>query len=194
MSSRYVEPQASRIVHERIEGVEQLRIRMRRNWFVVLFLCFWISIWTTGGASAMHQLVQHPNAFLVFWLGGWALGELFAAATIASQLAGSEIIRVVGRDLEISTGVGPLRWRRLYRGDLIRYLDSSDPNPMGWPGWSQVNGVRNGPFGKVRSGAIKFDYGSETIYAAASVDEAEGRDIVDWLRPKLPRSATDTSI
>lgn len=42
--------------------------------------------------------------------------------------------------------------------------------------------------------AAKFDYGAETIYAAGGVDEADGRTIVDWLRPRLPRSATDVTI
>ena len=189
MSSRYFEPESNRFVRERVDGVEQLRIRMRRNWFVLLFLVFWICGWTVGGVSAMTEVARHSNAFLVFWVGGWALGELFAAGTIASQLAGSEIIRVIGRDLEISVGLGKLRWRRLYRGDQIRYLDSSDPNPTGWPwgGTHQVN-----PF-KPKWGSIKFHYGARTVYAASSVDEAEGRMIVDWLRPKLPRSATEAS-
>jgi hypothetical protein len=195
MSSYYVEPRESRFVRERIEGVEQIRIPVRRNWFVLLFLSFWICGWTVGGLAAMSQLRQDFDWFLVFWLGGWLLGWVFAATTISSQLAGSEIIRVAGRDLEISVGVGPLRRRRLYRGDRIRNLDSSDPNPMGW-GWWQGAGVSRSPFGvfgKPQQGALKFDYGAETIYAASSADEAEGRMIVDWLKPKLPRSATDLS-
>jgi hypothetical protein len=188
MGTRYVEPRECRFVQERVDGAEQIRIPMRRNWFVLLFVGFWICGWTVGGIAAMYEVATEPNAFLIFWLGGWAIGWLFAAATIASQIGGSEIIRVIGHDLEVSIGVGGLRWRRLYRGDHIRFLGSSDPNPMGWP-WrtSQVN-----PF-RPRWGAIKFDYGAQTIYAASSADEAEGRMIVDWLRPKLPRSATETA-
>jgi len=186
MGTRYIEPQSSRFLQERVDGVEQIRIPMRRNWFVLLFIGFWICGWTVGGIAAIYQVSQNFDWFLIFWLGGWALGWVFAAATIASQIAGSEIIRVVGRDLETSIGVGKLRWRRLYRGDHIRNLRSSDPNPMGWPFRVQ----QTNPF-RPRAGAIKFDYGSQTVFAASSAEEAEGRMIVDWLRPKLPRIATD---
>ena len=58
---------------------------------------------------------------------------------------------------------------------------------MGWPFRAQRM-----PFpGMTQSGSIKFDYGAKTIRAAGSVDEAEGRMILDWLRPKLPASASD---
>ena len=106
MSTRYIEPQSCRFIQERIDGVEQIRLPMRRNWFVLVFLSFWICGWTVGGIAAMVMVATNPQAFIIFWLGGWAIGWLFAAGTIASQLAGSEIIRVVGRDLETSIGVG----------------------------------------------------------------------------------------
>jgi hypothetical protein len=186
MGVRYIEPQSSRFVQERIEGIEQIRIPMRRNWFILLFVGFWICGWTVGGIAAIYQVSQNFNWFLIFWLGGWALGWVFAAATICSQIAGSEIIRVVGRDLETSVGVGTIRWRRLYRGEDIRHLTSSDPNPMGWPfRFQQTSLIRP------RSGAIKFDYGSQTIFAASAAEEAEGRKIVDWLKTRLPRVAGD---
>jgi hypothetical protein len=189
MGTRYVEPQSGRCIREQVNGVEQIRIPMRRNWFLLLFIGFWICGWTVGGVAAMYEVSEHFDLFLVFWLAMWALGWLYAAATLGSQIAGSEVIRVVGRDLEISIGIGKLRWRRLYRGDHIRFLDSSDPNPMGWPfRFQQTNIFRP------RAGAIKFDYGSQTIYAASSADEAEGRTIVDWLRPRLPRSATEAAV
>jgi hypothetical protein len=188
MQSRYIEPEASRFRREIVEGIEQIRIPMRRNWFVLLFIGFWICGWTVGGIAAMTEVAKNPEAFLIFWLGAWALGWIFAAATIASQIGGSEIIRVVGGDLEISDGVGTLRRRRLYRGDHIRRLIGSDPNPMGFPFRFGSNQL---PFARPRQGAIKFDYGAQTIYAANSIDEAEGRMIVTWLSPKLPRSAAE---
>lgn len=187
MVTRYVEPHSARFVQERVDGAEQIRIPMRRNWFVLLFVAFWICMWTIGGFAAMYELSQHFDLFLVVWLAMWALGWCFAAATIGAQIAGSEIIRVAGRDLEISIGVGKLRWRRMYRGDKVRNLRSSDPNPWGFP-WR----MPAMPF-STRMGAIKFDYGARTIAAAASVDEAEGRMIVDWLKPRLPRSASEAA-
>jgi hypothetical protein len=170
-----------------VDGVEQIRIPVRRNWFVLLFVSFWIVMWTLGGGVAMYQAVTTHDLFLLVWLCFWALGWCFAAATIASQVAGSEVIRVVGRDLELGIGVGKLVWRRRYRSDHIRNLSSSDPNPWGMP-WRMPQPL---PIGRWSRGAIKFDYGARTIYAATSAEEAEGRMIVDWLAPKLPRSATE---
>lgn len=186
MRSRYVEPHAPRFLRERVDGVEQIRIPLRRSWLVLLFLGFWICGWTVGGIAAIHQVLRDFDWFLIFWLGGWAVGWIFAARSILSQIAGSEIVRVVGRDLETSVGIGRLRWRRLYRGDRIVNLSSSDPNPMGLP----LRAPQANPF-RPRSGAIRFDYGSRTVFAASSAEEAEGRLIVDWLRPRLPRRATE---
>jgi hypothetical protein len=188
MGTRYIEPQSRRFVEEHVEGFQQIRIPMRRNWFILLFMGFWLCGWTVGGFAAIHEVTQDFSWFLMFWLGGWALGWVFAAATISSQIAGSEILRVVRGDLETSVGIGKLRWRRLYRGDHIRDLRSSDPNPMGWPfRLQQTNPIRP------RAGAIKFDYGSQTVFAASSAEEAEGKVIVAWLKSRLPRSATDES-
>ncbi|MFL6727970.1 MAG: hypothetical protein ACJ8FS_15875 [Sphingomicrobium sp.] len=187
MSSRYVEPQECRFIRERVDGVEQLRIPMRRNWFVLIFLSVWLTFWTFGGIAAGAGAVTDGNLFVAVWLVFWAFGWVFAATTIALQIGGSEIIRVIGRDLEISIGAGRWRRRKLYRGDRIRNLQTSDPNPMGWPFRAQRM-----PFpGMTQSGSIKFDYGAKTVRAAGSVDEAEGRMILDWLRPKLPASASE---
>ena len=64
-------------------------------------------------------------------------------------------------------------------------MQSSDPNPFGWPIRQPANPLR------ARAGALKFDYGAQTLFAASSADEADGRQIVIWLAPKLPRTATE---
>jgi hypothetical protein len=38
MGTGYVEPQSSCFFQERIDGVDQIRIPMRRNWFILIFL------------------------------------------------------------------------------------------------------------------------------------------------------------
>src|SRR5256885_11426524 len=97
------------------------------------------------------------------------------------------MLKVTGRRLEVSIGVGRWRRRKLYRVDQILNFGSSGPNPMGWP-----FGARAMTFpGLNRAGAIKFDYGARTIRAGGSVDEPEGRMIVEWLRPKLPRTVAE---
>jgi hypothetical protein len=46
--------------------------------------------------------------------------------------------------------------------------------------------------GSRRSGSIKFDYGSRTIFAASGLDEAEAKLLVDRLQKRLPPSAQVT--
>jgi hypothetical protein len=183
----YVEPRGARHKVEIGIGGEQLRIPIRREWFVLAFLPFWLAGWTVGGIAAMRALAEHFEPFLLFWLGGWAVGWLFAAGTLAAQLAGAEIVRADGRDLEVSMGVGPLRRTWRYRGDAIRNLTSIEPDTDLW-GWGRRRSM-NWFFARPKTGAVKFDYGAESVYLASGVDEPEGREIVAWLARRLPRGA-----
>ncbi|MES2054442.1 MAG: hypothetical protein V4564_00765 [Pseudomonadota bacterium] len=186
MANRYVEPSTARHSVERIDGVEQIRVPVRRQWYALVFIAVWLILWTIGGIAAMSELARHFEPFLVFWLSGWAIGWLFAALTVAGQIGGSEVIRVVNRDLEVSSGVGLLRRTWHYRGDAIHHLASHDPvvgpfqmaSQLQWP-----------IFWRPRIGAVKFDYGASRIFLSAGVDEPEGRMIVDWIARRLPASA-----
>ena len=180
----YVEPPGMRHRVEIGAGGEQLRIPIRREWFIVAFLPFWLFGWAMGEISAIRQLESRFEPFLLFWLGGWTVGGLFFAAVLAAQFAGAEILRADGRDLEVSMGIGPLRRTWRYRGDAIRNLTSTEPDTDVW-GRRRVNWILARP----KTGAVKFDYGAESIYLAAGVDEPEGREIVAWLARRLPRGA-----
>jgi hypothetical protein len=184
--AKYVEPQRQRFVVDRVDGVEQLRIPNRRNWFAIVFLSFWLVMWTFGGIAAMLEVARTGEPFLYVWLCGWAAGWIFAALTIGTQLAGAEIIRVQGQDLETSNGFGFLRSTRRYRGSDIRDLSSSNPSAFGMP-----FRMPSLPFVKPFAGAVKFHYGASTVYLASSSEEAEGQMIVAWLKPRLPGAASE---
>lgn len=186
MSSRYVEPRAARRREEVVQGVTQLRIPARRQWFVLAFLPFWLAGWTAGGIAAMRQLAEGFNTFLFFWLCGWAVGWAFAAFTLAAQLGGAEVVRVTNGDLEISNGIGFLRRIWLYRGDTVENLMSYDPEIKTL--WGR-QGLEKPFFIRPSTGAVKFDHGAETVFLANGVDEPEGRAIVEWLSKRLPRAS-----
>jgi hypothetical protein len=184
----YVEPRGARRRIEIVDGVERIRIPMRRNWFLMLFIAVWLTGWTAGGIAAFTQLFTHFEPFLLVWLCGWAVGWVFAASTILFQIRGAETIVAAGGDLEIRSGARPFvrRWR--YRGGTIRHLQSAAPmaDPFGMRHVQAPFWIRS------RSGAVRFDYGAETVHIATSVDEPEGREIVAWLARRLPATAVGT--
>jgi hypothetical protein len=184
----YVEPRTARRKIETIDGVERIRIPMRRNWFVMLFLPVWLTGWAAGWIAVAGQLMTTGfQPFLALWLSFWTVGGIAAISILVMQFWGSETIVVQGGDLEIRSGAKPFvrTWR--YRGSAIRNLQSAAPA-------NDVFGMRRRPtpfWMRPQSGAVRFDYGAETMYAASGVDEPEGREIVTWLAKRLPAAARE---
>ena len=86
---------------EMIDGVEWIVARAARNWFVLPFLAFWLTIWTFGGMMAVRQALSDPSqrAFLIVWLAFWAFGWIFAASIKAfmSTKASRAVLPTVSR-------------------------------------------------------------------------------------------------
>ena len=181
MAGLYEKLESARFAIEKTRSGDIIRVKAPRPIGSILFLLFWLGGWTFGGVWAIKGLMQEFQPFLMFWLGGWALGWAFAARTLAWMLFGSETLTVVGRDLEIGYHVGPFSRRKLYRGADIRNL-----KPSGFVGSSHtIPPLR----GTSRVGAVQFDYGTRTVYAAAPLGEAEGRMVVQQLGKRLPTGA-----
>ena len=176
----YVEPRKARHRVEIVDGKEQLTIPFRRNWFALLFLPLWLCGWALGEVFAITEISRTFHPFLAVWLFGWTIGGAFAFATWAAQFGG-ERLRVVNRDLEVSAGVGAVRRTWRYRGKAIENLRAWTPD-------DDMFGFRRNqrPFWlRPRTGAVKFDYGADSIFLATGVDEPEGRMIADWLARRL---------
>lgn len=76
-------PSGSRITIVREGPDEVLRVPQPKKglmpYFVSAFLIFWLGGWAMGFKSATSQLMTKPdNMFLVFWLAGWTIGGAFA--------------------------------------------------------------------------------------------------------------------
>jgi hypothetical protein len=169
-----------RFAIEQIADGEQIRVKARRQAWPMLFLPIWLAIWTVGGATAIGQVIRHFQPFLAFWLVGW----IAVGGTIAWMFTGSETLRIVGSDLEVAHHA--LGWSRrwLFQGSQIRNL-SVAPQPA-WPfrfSWQMPFVMSD------RMGAVRFDYGARTLYAAPGLDDAEGRLIVERLAKRLPMAA-----
>ena len=184
MGAREAKLEAPRARIQIPDGQEEWTIPVRKNWFVLILLPFWLLAWTVGALAAIQQIAASFDAFLAIWLTFWTLGALFAAATLAWQLRGREIIRIEdGRLIHGCRGFG---WNRdvAYRVNEIRGL-AADRGPALWERYYMQTPIIS--FG--RMGTVKFNYGARTVRMAASIDEVEGQAIVAWLKPRLPATA-----
>jgi hypothetical protein len=182
MAGRYEEVKAPRFRVEQGLGGEQIRIKPRGGVFPFLFLPVWLVGWTAGGIAAIGEFLRNQQPFLAVWLCGWAVGWIFVAFTLAWMAFGTEWIGVSGGDLELGYSLFGFSRSRLYHGREISHLSASEgPMHFGRFGLSV-------PWVRARWGAVKFSYGGRTVYAAQSLDEAEGRLIVERLKRHLPQS------
>ena len=186
MSKRYEPISKERFIVEQTQRGELIRIKAFRQVFVMLFLPFWLVLWTLGGCTAIYELFTQFQVFLLFWLFGWATGWLAAAGTLLWMFAGSETVGVVGTDIEVAHQAMGFSRRWLYQGSGIKHLSIADQ--PAWPfhfRW-QVPFVRT-----PRNGSVKFDYGPRTIYIAPGLDKGEAQMIVERLARSLPGTIRD---
>ncbi|HEY5723541.1 MAG TPA: hypothetical protein VIT45_14595 [Allosphingosinicella sp.] len=189
MAGRYEELKSPRFSVEPASGGELIRIPARRNWFLLLFVTLWLAVWTIGGLGTGAAVLREFNFAILISLAFWLLGVLFAATIISWQLVGVEFLRVVGGDLEIGYSFPGFQRSRLYRGGDIRSLAAAASNDM----FAMFNWGFPPFLNWTRLGSIKFNYGARTIRAAASLDEAEGQMIVEYVRKRLPATAVEAS-
>jgi hypothetical protein len=168
------------------DGGQKIVISAPRSVFPMLFLPVWLCGWAFGAVSATRQFVSTLQPFLALWLCGWMLGGAFAIVTLLWMAAGRETLRVVGGDLEISASLFGFARRRLYRGADIRGLSPSVQVMSLNFRATMENPLVRAP----RSGGIKFSYGARTVYAGVGLDDTEGRMIADWLKARLPKTAS----
>ncbi len=170
-------------------GVRQpeIRIPARKFWFGLVFLCFWLTGWTLGGVAAVTTLLTAPEPFIGVWLIFWVVGWFFAASTILWQFTGSEVIRADSGQLIHGWRMLGFSRERAYPLSQVRHMRVNGSMPFAFNfsrGWGD-------PFMTRRMGCISFDYGASTIRMGQSIDDAEGRMIVERLAPLLPEGAVD---
>ena len=165
----------------------EIRIPARKFWFGLVFLCFWLTLWTAGGVAAVSTLFLWPQLFLAVWLVFWAIGWVFAASTILWQFTGSEVIRVDSAQLSHGWRMLGFSRERAYALTKVHHLRINGSVPFAFNfsgGWGR-------PFMTRRMGCMSFDYGASTIRMGQGIDDAEGRLIIERLAPLLPEGAVD---
>jgi hypothetical protein len=88
------------------------------RYFTGLFLLFWLGGWAVGFTSAASQILSgKANAFIVFWLGGWTLGGIFAvfAAYRSFRPPVSESLELKRNSVTYDSGIPPLQFDSSWR-------------------------------------------------------------------------------
>jgi hypothetical protein len=171
------------IINDTLGGIEII-IPSKKNWFVIIFLCFWLGGWSMGEIFAITTVIgsiQNPNfggLFILFWLGGWTVGGYFALSAVLWNLNGKELITFQHGVIELQKK-GVLFFKpksfNLKDAKAFRVQEIQDG------GWSNQ---RNDAFPFNSNGLIRFDYGFKTIKFAANIDEAEAKYILKRLKEK----------
>src|SRR5687768_10540763 len=94
----------------------------KRNWLVLLFLLGWLGAWTVGGISAFTEVAKPGDhqAFMAFWLIGWAVGEICVLGIILWQLVGLEELSVIGGNLVHRVSIAGLGRSREFSGANVK--------------------------------------------------------------------------
>ena len=63
------------------QGIE-LIIPSKKNYFLIMFLAFWLVVWVFGEVTAIGTLLtlegKAPKLFMIAWLGACTVGGAFA--------------------------------------------------------------------------------------------------------------------
>lgn len=179
-------PLGPRLAVQWHEGVQRLHITPRRNLKLIAIafggLLFGVAKEFHGIDDFLHQRTWLSD-FVVAVL---VLGVVLWLAAFVSEFFGTEIISTERGELVISRGIGPVRREFRYRVSDICELVSRDPSAEG-DGKQGVHHI----LWRAKNGAVKFEYGEKEIYLAETLDEEGGERVVDWLRQRLPRSASE---
>lgn len=156
-----------------------VEIPARRNWFIVVFLSFWLVGWAFGEIAALAAvlggLATKADAwFILLWLAGWTVGGAFALYSWQWLAFGRELLHVSREGLSVQRkALLPGRTKH-YAAARIRNLRIVPAAPL---------------YGQMRSlqvpwqstGTLAFDYGAGTVRFATGLDEGEA----DLLRPTI---------
>ena len=185
---------------ETSSGIE-ISIPSRKNWFIILFLGFWLIGWAVGEVSVigilaagifglfnngLSEIVESgPGAFggvfLFAWLGGWTVGGAFAIYAWLWQVKGIERVSISFNALVVEK-LTPI-WKRkkeYHLQDVVSLrISNSSPSMFTMSGSMEFWGISGG--------RLAFDYGAKTVQFGAGIDEAEAKFLIKDIGKKYPK-------
>ncbi len=175
-------PEARSTINHLPNGIEFL-IPTKKNWFLLLFLGFWMCGWLFGEISVSKILFTDdpdtaPKLFLIFWFCGWTVGGVFAITMWLWNAFGIEKITLTPQSLVIRNEIFNFGMTKEYDIQPIRDLRVS---PISYNPFDISSGMKWWGYG---GGLIAFDYGAKTYRFGNGVDEAEAREIINQITLK----------
>jgi len=98
------------------------------RYFGGMFLLFWLGGWVMGETSAITQLMSGKGgAFIIFWLGGWTVGGILAALTAYQIFRPTvpETLQLKRGSIAYDSGIPPFELNQNTRNKGIRDYWSS---------------------------------------------------------------------
>lgn len=170
-----------------IGKTEWLTIPATKSWFALPFLMFWLTAWSLGGLAAVGALINGPDrAFIAVWLVFWVFGWLFAASSIAWQLAGKYQITIEGGELKYAWSMPFLSKLETY--DLLQIQNLQPIEPFRWPIIGAIRASSTFPPFLQRlsqpnpARSIMFIYGKKIKTLDLGLDEKDTEIVIDWLK------------
>jgi hypothetical protein len=165
-----------------VTGIE-LRILAKREWWPLIFLPVWLAFWTVGGLVAVNWMIHPgpdtPRSFVLLWLIGWALGEIWAAYQFLWTAFGKEIVKVREGALSIKRDILGYGRIRSYPIGTVANLRASGffPSDSYWSNYlAQM---------KLAGGTVGFESRGRTERFGIQLKEEEARQVVQELSPYL---------
>lgn len=177
-----------------------ITIPSKKNWFMIVFLGFWLIGWAVGEitvigilSAGIFKLTSNglseitksgPGAigglFLMAWLGGWTVGGIFAIYVWLWQVRGIERISLSYEALVLEK-ITPI-WKRkkeYHLRDVVSLRQSNMSSSM----WTMSGGME---FWGISGGRLAFDYGAKTVRFGIGLDEVETKFLIKDIEKKNP--------
>lgn len=172
-----INPSASRMTVTDGPGGLGLLIPPKRNWFIILFMGFWLCMWAAGEIMVPIQFLNGEipgitGIFVVAWLGAWTIGGAVAIYLWLWNLMGRQIITMHGHSLTTRRDIGGYGFDKKYNLTQVRDLRVSARKFVAWDYSASLEFLGLG------GGLVAFDYDAKTYRLGAGLDEAEAKLVV----------------
>ncbi len=189
-----INPSASRVTVTDGPGGLGLLIPPKRNWFIILFMGFWLCMWAAGEIMVPIQFLKGEitgisEVFVLAWLGVWSAGGAFAVYLWLWNLMGRQIITMHGDTLTTRRDIGGYGFSKEYDLTHVRDLRVSARGSNAW------NYSASLEFLGLGGGLVAFDYDAKTYRLGAGLDEAEAKLVVQKItdRSSIAKSSRSHS-